>query len=221
MKIKDLPESSQPRKRFLKHGVDALSDAELFAIILRTGTVGENIIEMSNKLISKFGLVNLFDCSLKEIQEIKGIGQNKAMQILAIAKLGERYSQEKHSTSKINCAKDVFKFFHAELKNKKKEKFIALYLDNKNKILKEETLSIGTIDEAIVHPREVFRRAIKEGASSMILVHNHPSGDPTPSEEDIEITKGLMEASEVLGVKLLDHIIVGRENYWSWRERKD
>src|SRR3989338_8714334 len=135
MKIKDLPDSSKPRERFLKHGPEALSDAELFAIILRTGLVGENVIEMSNRLISKFGLTNLFDCSLKELQQIKGIGQNKAMQILTIAELGKRYIQEKNSVKKITCAEDVFKLFHAKLKNKKQEHFYMIMLNTKNEII--------------------------------------------------------------------------------------
>ena len=219
MKIKDLPESSQPRKRFLKHGPEVLSDPELFAIILRTGVVGENVMEMSNRLISEFGLVNLFECSLKELQVIKGIGPNKAMQLLAMVELGKRYDQEKNSIKKITCAEDVFKLFHRDLKNKKQEHFSILLLNTQNNIIKKEPLTIGILNASVIHPREVFKPAIKSSCNKIILVHNHPSGDPTPSEEDLEITRKMMEVGEKLGINVLDHVIIGKENYWSWKDR--
>ena len=213
MKIKDLPDSSKPRERFLKHGPEALSDAELFAIILRTGLVVENVMEMANRLISKFGLVNLFDCSLKELQEIKGIGPSKAMQLLAMSELGKRYNQEKNSVKKITCAEDVFKLFHTRLRDKKQEHFYVLMLDTKNNIIGEQLISKGILDASIIHPREVFKPAIKNSASKIILVHNHPSGDPKPSEEDMEITEKIMKTGEELGIKVLDSVIVGREGF--------
>jgi len=220
MKIKDLPESSQPRERFLKHGPEALSDAELFAIILRTGVVGENVMEMSNHLISKFGLLTkLFDSSLNELQEIKGIGQNKAMQILAIVELGKRYDQEKNSIKKITCAEDVFKLFHRKLRDKKQEHFYMIMLNTKNEIIKEELLTMGILNASVIHPREVFKPAIKNSCNKIILVHNHPSGDPTPSEEDLEITKKMIEVGEELGINVLDHVIIGGDKWWSWKER--
>jgi len=220
MKIKDLPDSSKPRERFLKHGPEVLSDAELFAIILRTGVVGENVIEMSNHLISKFGLLtNLFDSSLKEIQDIKGIGQNKAMQILAIAELGKRYDQEKNSIKKITCAEDVFKLFHNDFKNKKQEHFSILLLNTQNNIIKKEPLTIGILNASVIHPREVFKPAIKNSCNKIILVHNHPSGDPIPSEEDLEITRKMIEVGEELDIKVLDHVIIGGDKWWSWKDK--
>jgi len=219
MKIKDLPESSQPRERFLKHGPEVLSDAELFAIILRTGVVGENVMEMSNRLISEFGLVNLFECSLKELQVIKGIGPNKAMQLLAMVELGKRYDQEKNSIKKITCAEDVFKLFHNDFKNKKQEHFSILMLNTQNNIIKKEPLTIGILNASVIHPREVFKPAIKNSCNKIILVHNHPSGDPTPSEEDLEITRKMIEVGEELEIRVLDHIIVGDNNWWSWKEK--
>jgi len=220
MKIKDLPESSQPRERFLKHGPEVLSDAELFAIILRTGVVGENVMEMSNRLISEFGLVNLFDCSLKELQVIKGIGPNKAMQLLAMVELGKRYDQEKNSIKKITCAEDVFKLFHRRLKDKKQEHFHIIMLDTKNNnIVEEKLISKGTLNASIIHPREIFRSAIKNSCNKIILVHNHPSGDPTPSEDDLEITKKIMEVGEEIGISVLDHVIIGDGEWWSWKEK--
>ncbi len=218
MKIKDLPNSSKPRERFLKQGKEALSDAELFAIILRTGTRGENVVEMSNRLIKENGLENLFDCSLKELEKIKGIGPSKAMQILAIAELGKRYSQSKKPVKKISNAKDVFELFCERLKDEKQENFYVVLLNSQNNILKEELISKGVLDAAILHPREVFKPAIKHSASKMIIVHNHPSGNPNPSKEDLDITGKLIEVGELIGIKVLDHVILGKESYWSWVE---
>ena len=220
MKIKDIPKEGRPRERFLKHGPEVLSDGELFAIVLRTGSRGENVIDMSNRLIAEYGLDKLFECSLKELQKIKGIGPSKAMQLLAMSELGKRYSQSKNPIKKISCAKDVFDLFHGRLKDKKQEEFWVILLNSQNIIVKEELISLGVLDSAILHPREVFRPAIKNSAKKIILVHNHPSGDPTPSGEDLEVTKRLIEMGENMDIKILDHVIVGSDGYWSWVEGK-
>lgn len=219
MKIKEMPEQNRPRERFLKHGAEVLSDAELFAILLRTGSKGENVIDMSNRLIAEYGLDKLFECSLKELQEIKGVGPSKAMQILTIAEIQKRIHQSKKPVKKITCAEDVFDYFHERLKNKKQEEFWILMLNTQNNIIGEERISKGILDASIVHPREVFRPAIKNSASKIILVHNHPSGDPEPSQEDLEITEKLMSAGEKLEIKVLDHVIVGDGEFWSWVEK--
>jgi len=220
MKIKDLPEQNRPRERFLKHGPEPLSDAELFAIILRTGTLDENVIDMSNRLIAEYGLDKLFECSLKELQEIKGIGPSKGMQLLAMAELGKRYNQltqfNNQNRKKISCAKDIFNYFHERLKDKKEEHFYILMLNTQNNIIGEQLISKGILDASIIHPREIFKPAIKNSASKIILVHNHPSGDPNPS--DMEITKKLMKVGEEIEIKVLDHVIVGGEEFWSWKE---
>ena len=218
MKIKDMPKGGRPRERFLKKGPEALSDAELFAIILRTGPPGENVVDMSNRLIAEYGLDKLFECSLKELQKIKGIGPSKAMQILAMAELGKRYSQARNPVKKITCAKDVFNYFQERLRNKKEEHFYALMLNTQNNIIGEQLISKGILDASIIHPREVFKPAIKNSASKIILVHNHPSGDPSPSQEDKEITEKIINAGKDLGINVLDHVIIGRDNYWSWKE---
>jgi DNA repair protein RadC len=229
MKVLDIPKQNRPRERFLKLGPEALSDAELFAILLRTGCrgkknekgeliSGENVIEMSNRLINEYGLDKLLECSLKELQKIKGIGPSKAMQILTIAELQKRINQSKNIIKKITCAKDVFDYFHERLKDKKQEEFYILMLNSQNNIIGEQLISKGILDASIIHPREIFKPAIKNSASKIILVHNHPSGEPNPSNEDIEITKKLMKAGEELDIKILDHVIVG-EIYWSWKEK--
>jgi len=215
MKIKEMPKQNRPRERFLKYGPEVLSDAELFAIFLRTGTIGENVTDMSNRLIAEYGLDKLFDCSLKELQKIKGIGPGKAMQVLAMSELGKRYKDSQKPVKKINCADDVFNLFHERLKDKKEEHFYILMLNTQNNVIGEERISIGILDASIVHPREVFKPAIRNSASKIILVHNHPSGDPTPSAEDKEITRRLMEAGEGLGIKVVDSVIVGKEKWES------
>ncbi len=219
MKIKEMPSDSRPREKFLKHGPEFLSEAELFAILLRTGTINENVVDMSNRLINEYGLDKLFECSLKELQKINGIGPSKAMQILAMAELGKRYEQSKKPVKKITCAEDVFNYFHERLKDKKQEEFWILMLNTQNNIVGEELISKGILDASIIHPREVFRPAIKNSCSKIILVHNHPSGDASPSGEDLEITKRLIEAGEGLGVRVVDSVIVG-DNSWSYTENR-
>jgi len=215
MKIKDLPEQNRPRERFLKHGPETLSDAELFAIILRTGTLDENVIDMSNRLIAEYGLDKLFECSLKELQKIKGIGPGKAMQILSMSELGKRYNQSKNQIKHIKSAKDVFDLFHEKLKEEKQENFFILMLNNKNYVIGEEFITKGTLDLSIAHPREIFKPAIKNSASKIILIHNHPSGDPFPSGQDLGITNKLKEVGEMLDITLIDHVIIGRKSGWS------
>ena len=219
MKIRDLPDASKPRERFLKYGPEAMSDAELFAIILRTGTKNENVLEVANKIIAEHRIDRLFDCSIKELRKIKGIGQIKAIELLTIAELAKRYNNFKREIKHIKSAKDVFDLFHERLKDEKQENFIVLMLNSKNYIIGEHLVSKGILDASIVHPREIFKPAIKNSCSKIILVHNHPSGDSKPSEEDEETTEKLIEAGALLGIKVLDHIIIGTDNYWSWKEK--
>jgi len=218
MKIQDMPEQNRPRERFLKHGAGALSDAELFAILLRTGSKGENVIDMSNRLIAEYGLDKLFECSLRELQKIKGIGPSKAMQLLAMAELGKRHSQAQKPIKKITCAKDVFDLFHDRLKDEKQEHFIVLMLNNMNYLVEEKLISKGTLDKTLIHPREIFRYAIKNAVSKIILMHNHPDGNSMPSVNDLEITEELVKAGDLMGIKVLDHIIIGKNEKWSWKE---
>lgn len=212
-----MPKQNRPRERFLKYGPEVLSDAELFAIFLRTGTIGENVTDMSNRLIAEYGLDKLFDCSLKELQKIKGIGPGKAMQVLAMSELGKRYKDSQRPVKKINCAEDVFNLFHERLKDKKEEHFYILMLNTQNNVIGEERISIGILDASIVHPREVFKPAIRNSASKIILVHNHPSGDCFPSGDDLKITKKLTGFGNNLGIKVVDHIILAENDWWNWR----
>jgi DNA repair protein RadC len=168
MKILEMPKEGRPRERFLKSGAESLSDAELFAIFLRTGTRGENVIDMSNRLISEYGLNNLFDCSIKELEKINGIGKAKAMQILSITELQKRMNNAKKPIKKITCAEDVFHYFHERLKDEKQEHFYILMLNTKNHIIGEQLITKGILDASIIHPREIFKPAIKNSASKII-----------------------------------------------------
>ena len=220
MKILDMPKECRPRERFKKSGPQSLSDAELFAILLRTGTKGENVVDMSNRLISEYGLDRLFECSMKELEKIKGIGPAKAMQILTISEIQKRINECKRPIKKISCAEDVFHLMHEKLKNEKQEHFYIIMLDTKNNMIGEPVLiTKGILDASIVHPREVFRPAIKNSAAKIILVHNHPSGDPGPSQEDLNMTEKIISSGDAMGIKVLDHLIVGCEEWWSWREK--
>ena len=216
MRIKDIISDNRPVERLEKQGPNVLSDAELLAIILKTGNKNENVIDMCNKLLSKFN--NISKCSLKELQQIKGIGRVKASQIIAIFELNKRFSGSRNDGKIIKSARDVFKYCYPKLKGLDKENFIVVYLDTKNRIIRDEGISIGTLNSSLIHPREVFKNAIKESANAIILVHNHPSGDVEPSEEDRTITKILFDTGELLSIKVLDHVIIGNNKWYSFRE---
>jgi DNA repair protein RadC len=220
MKIKEMLEDSRPRERLVKYGIENLSDAELLAIILQKGTPQENVIDVSNRVINKHGLDKLSECSLKELQEIKGIGFAKACQILALFEFNKRYNLAKQASKHIKSAEEVFNLFYEKLKDEKQEKFVVLMLNSKNWVIGEKVISQGTLDFSTAHPRDIFKAALKNSASRIILVHNHPSGDPTPSESDRQLTEKLIEAGELLGITVSDHVIIGNGEWWSWREEK-
>lgn len=217
MKITDLAPENRPRERLQREGASSLSSAELLAIILKSGTKKENILEISNRLISKYGLQNLSNCSLQQLQQQYGIGPARASQIIALFELFKRinYNQEK---KKISCAKDVAELYFPKMQSLQKENFLAIYVDTKNNIIAVETITIGILNSSLVHPREVFHGAIKHLAHAVIVVHNHPSGDPEPSPEDLQITKILEKTGKLMGIPLLDHVILGKDSWWSWTE---
>jgi DNA repair protein RadC len=220
MRIKDISTENRPRERLEKQGATALSDAELLAIILKIGNKQENVVDMSNRLLSKYGIAKLSSCSLKELQAIKGIGKAKACQILALFELNKRHTLAKQNGKPLKSAKDVFQYVEPKLAHLDRECFMVLHLNTKNCVLKEEVVSLGTLNSSLIHPRELFKSAIKESAHSIILTHNHPSGDPEPSEEDYEITERLFDAGELLSIKILDHVIIGKNRYYSFKENK-
>lgn len=219
--VKDIPSSERPRERMIKSGPESLNNAELLAILLRTGSSNESVLTLAQKIMSQVGELRvLYDVTIEELTKIKGIGPAKAIQIKAAIELGKRVAKE-HTLDKnsIRSPKDVADYIMEDLRHLKQEHFIALLLDTKNNIIAKETISIGTLNSSIIHPREVYKPAIKKSVSAIIVAHNHPSGDPTPSREDIEVTKRLKEAGDILGIELLDHVIIGDSKYLSLKDK--
>jgi len=219
--IKQLPLEVRPRERLLHQGASSLALTELLAIILRTGTAESTALQVADNLLSYFGsLEMLAQAEIKEISLVKGIGQTKAIQIKAALELGIRLLTFKAQEKKtIKTAEDVFNLLLPSMRYLDKEYFKALFLDTKNKILQLKDISIGSLNSSIVHPRELFKAAIKVSSAAIILAHNHPSGDPSPSQEDIEISKRLCQGGQLLGIKILDHIILGDNSYVSLKEK--
>src|SRR3989338_8434704 len=209
MLIKEIALDQRPRERLKRHNAESLSDAELLAILVQSGFRGENALDLSNRIISLFGIEKLNSLSLSELMKIKGIGLAKAAKLVAAFELNKRVNSGRICEKVINNASDIANYYMERLKDKKKEYFIAVFLDSKNKIIKDEVISIGTLNSSLVHPREVFKEAIKNSANSIILVHNHPSGNAELSDEDYRVNEILIETGNLIGIKVLDHLIIG------------
>ncbi len=220
--IKDLPITERPREKLARYGANSLSNTELVAIIIRTGYKEETAIDLAQRILSidKEGIVYLSNVTLEELIKIKGIGKCKAAQILAAVELGKRISTYVADEKiKVNSPNTILNLLMEEMRHLKKEHFKTIILDTKNQVISIENISVGNLNQSIVHPREVFNLAIKKSANSVILVHNHPSGDPTPSLEDVNVTNRLVEAGNIVGIKVLDHIIIGDNKYISFKEK--
>ena len=222
--IKQWPEDERPREKMLKQGAGSLSNAELLALILRTGDTAtkKSAIDLGREIIRHFGdnLRELGSADLAEICAIKGMGPAKATGIKAAFTLAARFQSRKlEHLDRFTSPRQVFEYFHHEFRDSRKEYFLILLLDGKNRIIRRVQISEGSLNQSIVHPREVFSPAVKESAAAVILVHNHPTGDPAPSPEDIAITRRLREAGDIMGIKVLDHIIVGDGEFMSFVER--
>ncbi|MBE6022843.1 MAG: JAB domain-containing protein [Cellulosilyticum sp.] len=217
-----------PYEKFLRYGVDHLTDSDLLAILLRTGTREMNVQELAQYLLKRagsdiegkhFSLAHLYDFSYEELQSIRGIGKIKALQIKAVLELSKRIAQDKRQPRiKISDPRTLAEYFMEILRHEKSECFVVTFIDAKCKLMGYQMVSKGSLTASIVHPREVFKLAIQKSAHSIIVLHNHPSGDPTPSSEDLQITKRLKTVGEVVGIPLLDHIIIGDNSYKSLRE---
>lgn len=221
MKIKDMPWFDRPWTRLRKEGVDKLSHAELLTVILGSGTKKSSSFEIANRVLSKYHFNHLEELSLSELTREFG-DEILAMRIYAMFEMFRRTNRLKKGghKQKIKTAKDVYDIFSDRLKINKKEEFYALLLDTKNNVIGEHRISVGTLNASLIHPREVFNPAIKASANAIILVHNHPSGDSTPSNEDKEVTKMLYNAGHLLKIKVFDHVIIGKEGYTSLKEKK-
>ncbi|WP_340004631.1 DNA repair protein RadC [Paenibacillus sp. FSL K6-0276] len=219
--LRDLPHEERPRERMMHYGAESLSQAELLAILLRTGTRRESAIHIAQQMLGKIGgLRGLVDLSIEELTEIKGIGPAKAVQLKAGIELGRRLANSRFTMPVIiRCPGDAAEILTEQLRYLQKEHFVCLFLNTKNHVIGQETLSMGSLNASIVHPREVFRAAIKCSSASIICAHNHPSGDPTPSPEDISLTSRLLQAGEIVGIDVLDHLIIGDSSFVSLKEK--
>jgi DNA repair protein RadC len=219
--LRDMPEEDRPRERMLRCGADALSNSELLAILLRTGTASESAIHVAQRVLRETkGLRQLASIHVDELTKIRGIGPAKAVQILAGIELGRRLASARlEDTVTIRSPQDASVLLMEEMRYLRKEHFVCLFLNTKNHVLGRETLSIGSLNASIVHPREVFLAAIQRSSASIICAHNHPSGDPTPSREDIDMTARLAEAGRLVGIEVLDHLIIGDGSFVSLKEQ--
>lgn len=216
-------EALLPRERLLEYGAEKLSNQELLAILIRTGSKGNSVFSLANKLLGSLtSLTELSQLSVQELKTLAGIGPIKAIEIKAMIELGKRINQAEYSQmEQVLSSEKLAKKMIAELRDKKQEHLIAIYLDTQNHIIKQETIFIGSVMRSIAEPREILHYAIKYMATSIIVVHNHPSGKVRPSSRDNLFTETLKKASELLGLVLLDHFIIGHDSYYSYREETD
>jgi len=224
LKIREMPQDERPREKLLARGVTALSDPELIAILLRTGLRGANAVEVGRKLLERYkSLTGISRCSVKELREIPGIGPTKALELVAAFGLGQRLARETLSKQKLDSPELVSELVGPDMRRLRTESLRVILLDTRYRLLHIEEVSLGSLNESIAHPREIFRPALTYCAHAVIVVHNHPSGDASPSQTDHSLTRRLAEAAELLQIKLLDHIIIGAPSdtapgYFSFKE---
>lgn len=220
--IKDIPKSERPRERLKKYGRENISNEELLSIILNTGTKNKSVKDISNLILSKINdITDLKDITLNSLKQIDGIGEVKAIKILASIELGKRVYMDKNLVNiKMDTPEKIYNYMKNEVEGKNQEYFYAIYLDSKKNLIDKKLLFIGTLNKSIVHPREIFKYAYLLSASSIICVHNHPSGDTIPSKEDLNLTKALVEIGKMQGINIIDHIIIGK-NYYSLYQNGD
>ena len=219
MKIKDLPKVDRPREKLVAKGAENLKDSELLAILLRTGRAGKNVIEIASQILTKHSKKRLLQMTYEDLLKIKGVDSAKATTLLAAFELAKR-ALDVNDTNlpTIGDVKDALAQL-TDLRNLKKEHFVALYINARNKLIHKELISVGTLTTNLVHPREVFEPAMVRASTEIIVAHNHPSGDPEPSSADLEITKRLIEAGKILGIKILNHLIITKESYFSFKDK--
>jgi len=218
--IKEMPKDERPRERFLLHGREALSNHELIAILLRTGTRAYSVVELARKIYYHYASIKaLNQATVENLTKLSGIGPTKAIQLLSALELGKRLYHEEHADRiELTSPKGVFTYMAQDVDMLDQEHFYVLYLDTKGKLIKRTLLFKGSLNASLVHPREVFKHAVTLSAASLIMVHNHPSGDPTPSQSDITITKMMEKNGKLMDIEVVDHIILGKGKYYSLRE---
>lgn len=221
MKLKDIPGSERPREKLLKYGRENLTDSELLAILLKTGTKGENVCELAIRVLKELGsLENLKDISIEALTSIKGIGQTKALELLVLSELSKRiyYKNSNKIKEKYTTPDSIYNGNKYLFDNLKQEHFYCLYLNSKKELIERKLLFMGTLNKSVVHPREIFKEAYKLSASSIVCMHNHPSGNFTPSNEDINLTNSLIKLGQINGIPVIDHLIITEEGYYSFYE---
>ncbi|MFC0522455.1 DNA repair protein RadC [Pontibacillus salicampi] len=219
--IKDVPQSDRPRERLMELGAKHLSNQELLAILLGSGLRNESVMSVAQRVLVHFeGLSLLRDATVEELTAIKGIGTAKAVVIIAALEIGKRmHNQRPGERYAVKSPDDAADYVMEEMRDLHQEHFVCIFLNTKNQIIHRQTIFIGSLNASIVHPREVYKEAVKRSAASIICAHNHPSGDPTPSQEDIHVTRRLTECGKMLGIELLDHIVIGDRKYISLKEK--
>lgn len=219
--IRDVPREERPRERLIKYGAEHLSNQELIAILLVSGTRDESVMSLAHRVLMHFeGIKLLNEATIEELTAIKGIGPAKGVMILAAIELGRRLNTFKPiELTTIRSPRDGANYVMEEMRTLNQEHFVVLFLNTKNEVIHQQTIFIGSLNSSIVHPREVFREAVKRSAASIICFHNHPSGDPTPSQEDIHVTRRLVDSGKMMGIEVLDHIIIGDRKFISLKEK--
>lgn len=221
LRIMDIPENERPKEKLLSYGAETLNNSELLAVILRTGTRAENVIDLSRRVLKELdGLDGILDANFSDITSIKGIKAGKASQILALAELFKRFKTLRSGkmNKKISSPIDLIEYLEDEMSCLNQEILKVILLNTKNCIVGVKDVFVGSLNNSIVHPREIFKAAINKNSASIIICHNHPSGDPVPSKEDINITLRIKECGSIIGIQLLDHIIIGNNKYISFKE---
>lgn len=214
--IRDLPEQEKPRERLKKYGVKSLSNADLISIILRCGTKNKSVKDLSLDILKKYRIKDLKNIDYQTLSKIKGMGEVKALTLISAIELGIRTLSIQDEIKIITNSKDIYEYIRYDLENIEQEKLIAIYLDGKNNIISKKEIFKGTVNKSEVYPRDIFREAVKLNTARLIIVHNHPSGNSNPSNSDIELTKSIRKLSNMIGITLLDHIIIGKNNYYSF-----
>ncbi|MDO4680112.1 MAG: DNA repair protein RadC [Aerococcus sp.] len=219
--MKEMPQSLRPRERLMQYGTEALPTYELLAILLGSGQRGENAVQLAMRILNQFdGLFGLKHATYEELTTLPGIGPSKALTILAAIALGERMAQEKGiKNGTITSCEDAGAYFLPRLKDLEQEHVMVLFLNMKNEIVRQKTIFIGSLNTSVAHPREIFKEAIRSAAAHIIVAHNHPSGNPTPSKADLAFTERLVKVGELVGIDIVDHLIIGEDDFVSLREK--
>lgn len=218
-RIKEIPKDERPRERLKEVGVENITNTELLSIILKTGTKNKSVKDLSLEILKNHEIVDLKDISINDLMKIKGIGEVKAIELLSAIELGKRiYLKEPKVLEKLDNPKEIWESSRYLLNNKKQEYFYCLYFDNKQRLIERKLLFMGTINRSVTHMREIFKEAYRVSATSLVCIHNHPSNDVTPSKEDIKFTRNLFKTGELQGIPVVDHIIIGDDNYYSFYE---